>query len=305
MLLLVLLIGFSPIEDFNTQMATFVATMLIIGALWANKFGKTLLSALIVVLVAEAAVIGILLSSLSTPLTPIVFQEYDYLVGVDLLALLLLPPRNLFLLATLNSAFIAGHLLYGPQMQAMGDLLQSDPFQILLLPIGLQFLVAAVGYLWVSTVSKASQRADRAEMVTALERIMGQQNAVAEQEKQELEESIQYLIQVHTNAINGQVFTRISYPPAKTLWPLVGMINSLWARLQHAQQTEKELQQMRKAIDACTQLVEQASQSPRQPLLLVRTGTECDQLLLSLKKLQETWQKAKSTKVVYSSAVLR
>ncbi len=182
--------------------------------------------------------------------------------------------------------------MYAPRMQAMVQAMNADPFQTFFRPVSLQFFVAGVVALWVYTATKSAERANRAEMVAALEHTIAEQNNAAEQEKQELEESLQQLIKAHTDAVNGQVMARIPYPPAKILWPLVGVVNSLWARLQHTQQTESELQQLRGAIDSYTQLIYQASLSPQQPLPVLRTGTAFDSLSLSMKRLQEALLRA-------------
>ena len=239
--------------------------------------------------------IGVLLQPPYTPLTPSVLEEYDFLILIDILAVSLLPTRSIFILSTLNSVFIAFHLIYAPRTQAMVQAMSADPFQIFLRPICLQFFVACVVALWVYTATRSARRANRAEMVAALEHTIAEQNTAAEQEKQELEESIQQLIKAHTDAVNGQVMARIPYPPAKALWPLVGVVNSLWTRLQHTQQTESELQQLQRAVDSYTQLIYQASLSPQQPLPLLRTGTAFDSLSLSMKRLQEALLRANTS----------
>ena len=152
---------------------------------------------------------------------------YDSLVLTILIAVSLLPTRSIFVAATINSVFIAIHILYAPRTPVMEQILQADLSQSLARPISLQFFVAVVVALWVYTAAKSNERANRAEMVATLEHTIAEQHQAAEQEKQELEASIQQIVQVHTDAINGQVIGRISYPPAKALWPLVGVVNSL------------------------------------------------------------------------------
>jgi hypothetical protein len=232
------ILGQRPSEAMNT----IVAVSLLIGALLANRTGKTVLAALIIVAIAQLGMFSLILL---TPFSPGVLQLYDTLVLTELVAVSLLPPRSIFVAATINSIFIALHLLYAPRTPIIEQILKADLSQALARPIALQFFVAVVVALWVYSASKSNERANRAEMVASLEHTIAEQNQTAQQEKQELEASIEQIVQVHTDAINRQVIARIPYPPAKVLWPLVGVVNSLWVRLQRAQQTEKALLQMR------------------------------------------------------------
>jgi len=126
-------------------------------------------------------------------------------------------------------------------------------------------------------------------MVATLEHTISEQRALIEHEKQELEESIRQLIQAHVDAANGQLLSRVTYPPAKSLWPLVGAMNSLWARLQHTQQIEYELQLLRRAIAYYIERMQQNSIGSGQPSVpFVRTGTSLDQLMLAVKALYST-----------------
>lgn len=237
---------FLPLELFGQRPAealnTIVAVSLLVGALLANRTGRTVLAALIIFAIAQIGMISLILL---TPFSPGVLQLYDTLVLTELVAVSLLPTRSIFVAATINSVFIALHLLYAPRTPLMEQILKADLSQSLARPIALQFFVAVVVALWVYSAAKSQERANRAEMVAALEHTIAEQNQTAQQEKQELEASIEQIVQVHTDAVNGQVIARIPYPPAKILWPLVGVVNSLWIRLQRAQQNENELLQLR------------------------------------------------------------
>ncbi len=124
-------------------------------------------------------------------------------------------------------------------------------------------------------------------MVATVEHALSEQHVLVEKEKQALEESIQQLIQAHVDATNGQINARIPYPSSKVLWPLVGVFNSLWTRLQHSQYNEHTLQQLQTAIAANEEIIQHASFAPQQPLALRQSGTDVDALMLSVKRLHD------------------
>lgn len=272
-----------PISTFYLDLIIIAIT---VGALFANKAGKTFAAGVIIVATYEIALaLGVVLIC---PFDPTSLQLYDLFIIGELLAVSLLPIRAIVIVALLNSAFIWLDLITHPLSPGLADALKTQFLPALVRPIGLQFIVAGVVFLFVSSAAKAIERANRAEMVATLEHIVAEQRAVSEQEKQSLEESIQQLVQAHISASNGQIAARLPYPPAKVLWPLVGVINSLWMRLQRSNQTEHELKQVKQAIATYSSMLDKASQQPYQPLPMLRTGTDLDQLVLSIRNLQST-----------------
>ena len=129
-------------------------------------------------------------------------------------------------------------------------------------------------------------------MIAALEHTIAEERAYSEQARTQLEESIQQLVKAHIEAVNGQIVAKIPYPPeAKILWPLIGVINSLWVRLQHTHQMEHELRQLKQAITAYAEILHQVAHAPQQPLPMYRTKTDLDPLILAIGHLQRTLRK--------------
>ncbi|HLZ56658.1 MAG TPA: hypothetical protein VKR06_06895 [Ktedonosporobacter sp.] len=274
-----------------TPIADAFAMLGAVIALLFNRVGRTTTGGIIMVLGAEIALASVILGI--RPLSPAGIQLYDLYVIIILLAVSLLPPRSVFVFAVIHSIFTAVDLSLGihPQTAALAqDLqIQTQLLPALVRPIGLQLIVSGVAYIWVRSATRAIERANRAEMVAMLEHTISEQRAFIEHEKEELEESIQQLIQAHVDATKGQLVSRISYPSAKPLWPLVGAMNALWARLQHTQQIEHELHLLRQAISYYTQLIQKnAPGSGPAALPLVRTGTDLDQFIVALRKLYST-----------------
>lgn len=255
-----------------------------------NRFGKTVLAGALLTLIFETGMAAsfLILPVLDTSNLPL----YNLFVVGELLAASMLPANSVFVVALLNSLFIASDLLLQQHSQSLNVFLHQQFAMAVLVPVGLQFVVAGVILFWVSSSAQADKRANRAEMVAMLEHTVAEQLEEENKTKLELEESIQQLVEEHTQAANNRFATRISYPPAKVLWPLVGVVNSLAARLQHAEKSNRELDQLRQAVTEATMTFRQVALSPDKPLQLQRTGTEVDLLVLATKRLHEATAQA-------------
>ncbi len=283
--LLILLIFFFPATFFmQPHVVYFDASLILcdIVALMINKARRTNIASVLLIAGCEVVLSGVIL--FIRPLDATVLQLYDLFIVIELLALSLLPVSSIFVLATLHSIFISMDMLLQERTRDLIDLVNSQLVPMLVRPIGLQFMVAGVVFLWVRSASRATERAHRAEMIARMEHHMALQRQEVEREKQELEESIQQLVKTHVDVSQGQLSGRISYPPAKVLWPLVGILNSLWTRLQRSQQNEHDLQQLKQAIMSSAETIRTLS-SPEQLTRVPRTGTVLDPLLFSVKAL--------------------
>ena len=270
-----------PISTFYLDVIIITIT---VGALFINRSGNTVLAGIIIVATFEVALaLGIVLI---TPLNETELQLYDLFIISELLAVSLLPVRSVFIVAVLNSIFIYVDLIVHKHTAVLATDLHTQFIPVLARPVGLQLNIAGVVFIWVNSAMSAITRANKAEMIATLEHTIAEQGTQIEKEKQALEESIQQIVQAHVDATNGQMITRIPYPPAKILWPLVGVMNALWVRLKHSQQNELELYQLKQAISTYTELVHRASISSQQSIQMQRTGTALDPLILSVSKLQ-------------------
>jgi|SRR5581483_7609903 len=293
---LLLLVIVSPAvltAQFAAIISYLISIAIIICALIANKAGKTTITSILLVLMFESGLASSIMAI--KPLDATDVQLYDLFIVGELLAVSLLPVYSVFILALVNSVFVTVDLFYLPHTHTLAAILQQQGSAVLIRPIAIQIITACVTALWVYTSSKANERANRAEMIATLEHDMAEQRLVFEKEKQELEDSIQQLVQAHVDAKNGQIDARIPYPPAKVLWPLVGVVNSLWVRLQGAEQTERSMQQLEQAISSYTDVLQQATQFPQQPLTWKRTGTRLDPLILAIKTIHESQRRANPT----------
>ncbi|GCE30765.1 hypothetical protein KDA_62490 [Dictyobacter alpinus] len=248
---------------------------LVISALVAliiNKRGHALIAALTVVIMFELMLT--LALALITPLDEPSIQLYDLYIMGELLAVSLLPVRSVFIFALFNSAIIVASLLYQPHTMFFDLDMRTQFIPTLIRPIALQFIVAGVSYVWVKSTTKAIARADRAEMVATLEHALGDQ-------KRELEEGIEKILQTHVAIANGNLNARAPLTQDNSLWQIARALNTLLVRLQRAVLAEKELQRVERAVYSSVRAVQTAEQqrlSPRIPF----TQTAIDPLIASL-----------------------
>lgn len=263
-----------------------------IGALFLNRKGFALAAALVVVVMFELMLT--LALGLITPLDEPSIQLYDLYIMGELLAVSLLPARSVFIFAIANCLVILASLLYQPHTTFFNIDMQTQFIPTMIRPIALQFIVAGVSYVWVQSTTRAIARADRAEMVATLE------HALVDQ-KRELEEGIEQILQTHVAVANGNYNSRAPLTQDNALWQIARALNTLLVRLQRAALAEKELQRVEQAVSASVRAVQQAEiqrQSPR----LTFTQTAIDPLIAVLqgKTLSYTQSPISQKNIVYT-----
>jgi hypothetical protein len=288
--LIVLLLFFPACAFLPNHLVIYLDGLLIgitVGTLLLNRVGKTLAAGIILVVASELVLTAVIFTT--TPFDETSIQLYDLYVIVDLLAVSLLPPQYIFGLALCNSLLMWGSLSYQPHTAVLTHDLLTQFIPVLVRPVGLQIIIAGVAYIWVRSATRAIMRAERAEMVATLEHMMVEERESFIQANRQLEASIQQLVRTHAESMNGQTIAKIPYPAdARILWPLVGVINSLWMRLQRAHHTEYELQQLKQAIAAYAEVLHRAAITPQQPVPIYHTRTDLDSLIFAVGNLQRT-----------------
>ncbi len=241
-------------------------------SLLLNRVGKVVLAAIVLVVGFEAALTVVVL--LTNPLDETVLQVYDLYTMVELFVVSLLPVRSVFLVAGCNSVFFWFDLAYQRHVPFLESDLTVQFIPIVSRPIILQFIVAAVAFLWVSSATKAIMRADRAEMVVKLE------HALVDQ-KRELEEGIAQLLHTHVEVANGNLNARAPLNQDNVLWQIARALNTLLVRLQRASMGERDLHRAETAVTQCVNIIQQAERQEQLPRLPF-THTAIDPLIAAL-----------------------
>lgn len=212
-----------------------------------NRMGQVNLAGILVVATFMASPIA---NIATTPggLNMMVLPLYSLLVLPLVCAVSFLPPWWVFVVALGNSIFTLFSLIYLPQTAELNALLSIN-FAGIVTPIILsQLIVSVVSFLWVRSTIQALMRADRAEELARLEHDLAIEAEASAQQKQQLETSIQQIVEVHRRIANGDYQVRVPLNADNVLWPISGSLNNLLARVQGWRQDLIELQQVKFAL---------------------------------------------------------
>lgn len=232
-----------------------VVLMIIAISLSLNRKGRISSAAWLLVATVD---VGLWLSILTSPgpagLNANSIPLYDIMILSELLAVSLLPPRSVFVVAICNSAFVALSLTFAKHAPSLDALLALAGPEVYARPIALHFIVAFVTYLWVRSATQAIARADRAEIIAALEHQMAKQEHNIAVQKRRLDYSINQIIETLIRTSNGDFGARVPLTQDNVLWPVAGSLNNLLSRLQRLRQVENEMQQVRPQIQHARQI---------------------------------------------------
>lgn len=248
-----------------------------------NRFGKVSVAGVLSVGILEAGMFFNLtsLSLLAGGLSTFDLPLYDILVIPTLIAISLFPQWITFSVAGLNCLFVVGTIILFPKTPEMAQALISAPYDTWFRPVSIQFVAALVCYFWVSNAFQAMKRADLAEEVNKLAQALATQQRVVLQEKQQLEESIQKIVNVHTQVANGNFTARVPLNQNNVLWSIAGSLNNLLARLQRWRRDSIQLQRTEHAIQQSIYVIQLAKKQNR-PLPAYKTGTALDPLITEI-----------------------
>jgi hypothetical protein len=209
------------------------------------------------------------------PLDEPSIQQYELFVFGELLCVSLLTPNSVFLVMLYNIGIISASLFLQPHTAILAQDLQSQWVAILVRPVGVQFLVAFVSWLWVRSAFQAIKRADRAEMIARLEEQL-------EMERRTLDEGIKLILDTHVAVANGDLSVRAPLTQNNVLWQIARSLNMLLDRLQRASRAERELQRVTQAINSTVQTIQYATQSNQTLSLPLTQVPEIDPLIVEI-----------------------
>ncbi len=258
---LLLIVLALPVSFFDSNLllfpvfATLLAVLLL--AMILNRLGKPTVSGAVVVIVLELAIMGITLVT-SEGVGGLPFPLFDALVFPVVIATSLLPIWWSLGIALLNCLFVM--LTFAWAFYTRNPGFHPTSLSIFVVPLLLQGLLFAVVLLWRHQTEVALAKADRAEGIARLEHDLAHQGRIIAEQKQQLEEGIQHLINTHLRVAQGDLTARVSLDETHQLWQLAGLLNTLLTRYQQARQAEDDLQRTRIAVDYLLQAVRDAKQ---------------------------------------------
>ena len=280
--LIVTLINLSTVISVNPSVVPGLVTLLIIlvVGVFLNRAGKTTIAGVLTIINIE---LGLGLSILHTPGLFAVLL-CSFFVTSEFVAGSLLTPWVVLPLTLGNCFFIAALITFMPnKTPEMIHLLAIQPASVYVTPIALHITVGVITFSWASSTYREMRRAGNAEEVSRLTMTMALQQKSVEQEKRQLEESIQQIVAVHVQAANGNLHARVPLDQHNVLWSIAGSLNNLLARLQRWRQEAAQLQRNEQALQQLLHNIQQARRQS-QPLRPYTTGTSLDALILEISK---------------------
>ena len=212
-----------------------------------NFQGRVIVVSILLIAVVD---LGCGLMLLTTPmgLDASDLPVFDVLIVSEIIAVSLISPMSVFPVALSNIVFIIADLLFQPRTMELDMVLKSDmAYNAIAQPIALQIVVAVVSFVWVRNALFALSRADRAEEIAEMHR--------KEAERQQLlDEGIQHLSQVLTQAANGDRTARANMGQDNMLWRVGSSLNLLLTRTGRMGVLEQENRQLRQEVVRVTEL---------------------------------------------------
>lgn len=198
------------------------------------------------------------------------------LAQAELVAVSLLAPWSVFLVALVNSVFVVYALLALPLDDTLkGYLAQPADAALIIAPlVALYLIVAIVTYLWVRGATQALVARDRAEEVAALEHVVAEQ-------RRNLEIGVRQLLDTHVRVANGDLAARAPVTRENELWQVGVALNNLINRLQKANEAQF-LTQRTAAEVARVVLALRDARNGRPPLWPAESGTLVDPIITEL-----------------------
>ncbi len=173
---------------------------------------------------------------------------FDVLIVSEIIAVSLISPMSVFPVALSNIVFIVADLLFQPRTMELNMVLKSDmAYNAIAQPISLQIVVAIVSFIWVRNALFALSRADRAEEIAEIRRKEAERQRI-------LDEGVQHLSQVLTQAANGDRTVRANMGQDNILWRVGNALNLLLTRTGRMGVLEQENRQLRQEVARVTEL---------------------------------------------------
>lgn len=218
-----------------------VGLLAIFAAIALNRMGYVTQAGILVVIAITASPTT---DILTTPggLNPAVLPVFSILVLPLMCVVSFLPAWWVFVFAIGNSLFTLYAMTMVPHSAELNALLKVSFISIVTPIILSQLIVSVVAYLWVTGAVHAIRRADRAEEIARLEHALAVNAEITAQQKEQLETSIQKIVETNTRVANGDFDARVPLTKDNVLWQVSSSLNNFLSRLQRSRQ---ELLQMR------------------------------------------------------------
>ena len=259
----------------------FALALIVVIAL--NRAGQIVLAGSLLVAFITGAVF---VYNLSSPLGLTLGQlpNYDALAVGVVVAASVLPRASGFVVAAINSGLIVADYLLRPHNAniiadaALYSSVTQQTISLLVRPIALQFVFALIAYLWVRGTDQAIARADRAEVIAALE-------ARELERTRTLEEGVRYVRQTIAHWAHGELQQRIPRMPLPLLQEMSDDLNGFIVRFASLSNADYHLRRLQEEVSKLTVAFDQWMQG-RTAAWPTPSGTALDRVLEILAEMR-------------------
>ena len=245
-------------------------------ALAVNRKGNVTAAALLIIGSTEIALMAGIWS--------IPDQKLDLIwlfVAVVVITSTLLPPLALIPLVVAQCLFALLDFMLQPSTSEYAAIRANNNYIALVAPILGQVFIAFVSYLWVSSVSQALLRADKAEELAALKQREARRNAEEAERKRELEQGLAQMRFVLSQLANGNFHARVRPLRDTQLWQLGNALNHFIGRLERLGQSEFVLKRTDEEAHRLAEAI-MVMRSGRQAIWPMTSGTPLDRVIEAL-----------------------
>ncbi|GCE17324.1 hypothetical protein [Dictyobacter kobayashii] len=227
--------------------------------------------------------IGMMANVATNPggITVQVVPLFAILVIPEILAAAMLPAYWVFIMALINIVFSFYAITYMHAPNLSQQDLQFAYSNGGALTATVQVIVAGVSFLWNLSLGRALREKDQAEEIARLESDLSEQSMQIMREKEQLEQSIELIIQTQSRVANGDLNARVPLTQDNVLWSVGGALNNMISRLQRTRATEKELEVTRNSAATLINLIRARKAGMPGPQYN-RTGTVIDAITMEV-----------------------
>jgi hypothetical protein len=173
-------------------------------------------------------------------LTMVSLLLFNGLALSELFIASLLPGSWIFLATLINSLFIVTTFMMIPETTEVAKIMQTKAYVVMMCIVVLHVVISGVVWLWSHSAAQANERADQAEKIASLQRVLAEQEHAIAQQKRVLDNSIGQIMCTHVQVANGNLTARVPVQETVALQPLAVALNNLLNRLQRLRQVEQE-----------------------------------------------------------------
>ena len=243
-------------------------------ALFVNKkFRQPVLAGGLVTFCFEMALAAVCLTT--WPFDEPSLQQYELFVLGEIMALTLISPNGMRLVGFANAVFISADLILQPHTAILNHDLQIQFAAILMRPVSLQIMVAVVVSAHSDKLIRTTKRANRAQMVAALEHYKVETTVTENKNLTHVTEGIEQIAKQYVNILNNikqrgrptlHEETKINDAGLPiVLKPISNGYNLLLARLRSATEQVQESERLQQAILYYTDQIQAGHFAPDAP----------------------------------------